>query len=70
MFAKVREHGAPVQGVRLVRKREICPPPTQDADLRLGRQVGYSLGPVRPCSQGKTHQRLPEEAPAREEKNH
>src|ERR1700761_7405463 len=24
MYAKVREHGAPVQGARLVRKREIC----------------------------------------------
>jgi hypothetical protein len=24
MYAKVREHGAPVQGERLVRKREIC----------------------------------------------
>jgi hypothetical protein len=25
MYAKVREHGAPVQGARLVRKRDICP---------------------------------------------
>ncbi len=25
MYAKVREHGAPVQGAKLVRKREICP---------------------------------------------
>jgi hypothetical protein len=24
MYAKVREHGAPVQGARLVRKGEIC----------------------------------------------
>jgi hypothetical protein len=24
MYAKVREHGAPVQGARLVRKQEIC----------------------------------------------
>jgi hypothetical protein len=26
MYAKVREHGAPVQGARLVRKREISRP--------------------------------------------
>jgi hypothetical protein len=26
MYAKVREHGAPVQGARLVRRREICRP--------------------------------------------
>jgi hypothetical protein len=26
MYAKVREHGAPVQGARLVRKGEICRP--------------------------------------------
>jgi hypothetical protein len=26
MYAKVREHGAPVQGARLVRKREIRRP--------------------------------------------
>jgi hypothetical protein len=31
MYAKVREHGAPVQGATLVAKREICPPPTHDA---------------------------------------
>jgi hypothetical protein len=24
MYAKVREHGAPVQGARIVSKREIC----------------------------------------------
>src|SRR5271170_8364751 len=39
MYAKVREHGAPVQGARPVRKREICrTTPVQGA--RLGGKPG------------------------------
>jgi hypothetical protein len=40
MYAKVREHGAPVQGGRLVSKREIC------RTRRLARQAACSLGGV------------------------
>jgi hypothetical protein len=31
MYAKVREHGAPVQGARMVRKREIVARPKNHA---------------------------------------
>jgi hypothetical protein len=33
MYAKVREHGAPVQGSRLERMREICRTTNHDAYL-------------------------------------
>jgi hypothetical protein len=41
MYAKVREHGAPVQGARLERKERFVELPTHDAYLRFGRDGKY-----------------------------
>jgi len=51
MYAKLREHGAPVQEPRLVRKGEICPitnarrlPPLRSQIRRKPRDLQFSFG--------------------------